>query len=301
MFTPMTSKAGYIGRFAPSPSGPLHFGSLIAAVASYVDARANHGHWLLRMEDLDPAREPPQAAGQILSTLERFGLFWDGSVLYQSQRLTAYADALEQLQQQGLIYPCDCSRQEIRELGGVYNNHCRQRPLAAVAHGALRVCVDDFTISFDDRIQGLSHQHLLHECGDFVVLRKDGLFAYQLAVVVDDGFQGVTDIVRGSDLLDSTPRQLYLQQSLGYPRPRYAHVPVAANQAGQKLSKQHFARPLDTGAPSRQLIMALAFLGQAPIVNLEHESVQNILQWAVDHWDIQAVPKLANIQHEDID
>ncbi|MES3007741.1 MAG: tRNA glutamyl-Q(34) synthetase GluQRS [Pseudomonadota bacterium] len=290
----MSPKADYIGRFAPSPSGPLHFGSLVAALASYLDARSAQGQWLLRMEDLDPAREPPAAAGQILSTLELFGLYWDGPVVYQSKRLEAYADALANLQSRDLIYSCDCSRQQIQAIGGVYDNRCRRRGLPPTA-GALRVIVPDDSCRFLDAIQGAQQQHLLRECGDFVLRRKDGLFAYQLAVVVDDAWQNITHIVRGSDLLDSTPRQLYLQRLLGYPTPQYAHIPVAVNDSGQKLSKQHFAAPLDLQHPNVQLLAALRFLGQNPSPDLTRASPAELLAWGVMHWDIQAVPKLATI------
>ena len=294
----MSTKADYIGRFAPSPSGPLHFGSLVAALASYLDARSAHGQWLLRMEDLDPARETPEAARQILSTLEAFGLHWDGSVLYQNQRLGAYADALADLQGRELIYSCDCSRLQIQAMGGVYDNRCRLRHLRPTA-GALRVVVPNQTFDLVDVIQGPQQQNLLYECGDFVLRRKDGLFAYQLAVVVDDAFQNITHIVRGSDLLDSTPRQLYLQSLLGFPRPRYAHIPVAVNSSGQKLSKQHFAAPLDLQRPTAQLLSALQFLGQLPATDPDpHLAVATpaeLLTWGTTHWDIQAVPKLATI------
>tara|TARA_R110002049_G_scaffold58547_8_gene159089 strand:+ start:1564 stop:2454 length:891 start_codon:yes stop_codon:yes gene_type:complete len=296
----MKSKADYIGRFAPSPSGPLHFGSLIAALASYLDARAHHGQWLLRMEDLDPSREPPQAAGQILEALEAFGLHWDGPVLYQSSRLPAYRDALQRLQQEGLIYACDCTRQQIQGLGGVYDNRCRDRK-DVPQDCALRVKVADRTIHFRDEIQGATQQQLLRECGDFVLLRKDGLFAYQLAVVVDDAFQNISCIVRGSDLLDSTPRQIYLQQCLGFETPQYAHFPVAVNEDNQKLSKQHFAAPLDHKTPLPALLRALKFLGQPLSEELAEGDIANVLQWAIAHWDIQAVPKLANIRLESID
>lgn len=296
----MKSKADYIGRFAPSPSGPLHFGSLIAALASYLDARAHHGQWLLRMEDLDPGREPPQAAGQILEALEAFGLHWDGQVLYQSSRLPAYRDALHRLQQEGLIYACDCTRQQIQGLGGVYDNRCRDRK-DVPQECALRVKVADRSIHFEDEIQGATQQQLLRECGDFVLLRKDGLFAYQLAVVVDDAFQNISSIVRGSDLLDSTPRQIYLQQCLGFETPQYAHFPVAVNEDEQKLSKQHFAAPLDYKTPLPALLRALKFLGQPVSKELAEGDIASVLQWAIAHWDIQAVPKLANIRLESID
>lgn len=291
----MRKNTGYIGRFAPSPSGPLHFGSLVAALASYLDARHHQGQWLLRMEDLDPAREPPEAAGQILRALEHHGLHWDGPVLYQSQRLDAYAEALKALDSQKRLFACTCSRQQVQAEGGVYDGRCRNRKLPR-AGAALRVRVDDTCVTFEDRIQGPQQQALLKECGDFVLLRKDGLFAYQLAVVVDDAEQGITDIVRGSDLLDSSARQMFLQSLLQLPIPRYAHIPVAVNAQGHKLSKQHFARPLDLARVVPALMQALAFLGQRPDASLASGSAHDLLQWGVEHWDIQAVPKLANIR-----
>lgn len=290
----MNSKANYIGRFAPSPSGPLNFGYLVAALASYLDARAHGGNWLLRMEDLDPAREPPEAASQILRALELFGLHWDGPVLYQSQRLDAYTDAFDTLRARGLVYACDCSRQQIQAIGGVYDNRCRSRT-PPLREGSWRLQVDGI-IGFADLIQGEQSQNLLLECGDFTLLRKDGLFAYQLAVVVDDGYQRITDIVRGWDLLESTPRQIYLQQLLGLPTPQYAHIPVAVNDEGQKLSKQHFAAPLPVDRPARELTRALAFLGQKPEAGLQDASASEVLTWATQRWDIQAVSKLANIR-----
>lgn len=286
----------YIGRFAPSPSGALHFGSLLAALASFLDARAKNGIWLLRMEDLDPAREPAGAADQILSTLELSGLHWDGPVIYQSQRLDAYAEALTILQDKGIIYPCDCSRQRVRALGGVYDNQCRSRSQPPAGSSALRIRVPDTDYHFTDQIQDDYRQALAREVGDFVLRRRDGLFAYQLAVVVDDAWQGVTDIVRGHDLLDSTPRQLYLQQQLAYATPRYAHIPVAVNAQGQKLSKQHFAKPLTRENMPQQMSNALQFLGHTLPAELRKDPPDIQLKWAIAHWDIQRVPKLANIQ-----
>lgn len=284
-----------VGRFAPSPSGALHFGSLLAALASYLDVRSRNGRWLLRMEDLDPAREPPGAADQILTTLEDLALYWDGPVLYQSTRLEAYDAALEELQKQNLTYQCDCPRQRIRALGGVYDNLCRHRVSPPPGSSALRIKVTDAPFALDDRIQGRFEQQLLRECGDFVLRRRDRLIAYQLAVVVDDEWQEVTDVVRGYDLLDSTPRQIFLQQCLGYRTPDYAHIPVAANAQGQKLSKQHFARPLDLSNASLHMYEALRFLGQQPPGILQKAPPAEQLQWAIPNWDVQRVPKLATI------
>src|SRR5690606_29460161 len=232
--------------------------------------------------------EPPEAATQILQALELFGLHWDGAVLYQSQRLDAYAEAFDDLRRRGLVYACDCSRQQIQAMGGVYDNRCRNRT-PPLAEGAWRLQIGG-SIHFTDAIQGAQNQNLVQECGDFTLLRKDGLFAYQLAVVVDDGFQHITDVVRGWDLLESTARQIYLQRLLGLATPRYAHVPIAINREGQKLSKQHFAAPLPTDRPARELTHALRFLGQQPEPGLERASITEVLSWATPRWDIQAVP-----------
>jgi glutamyl-Q tRNA(Asp) synthetase len=254
----------YAGRFAPSPSGPLHFGSLVAALASWLDARAARGRWLLRIEDLDTPRTQPGAADDILRTLERLGLHWDGEVVYQSRRTGLYRDALERLRDQ--TYWCGCSRREIADssLGlaadgaQIYPGTCRAGAAPGKTPRALRLKVAG-AVEFLDRVQGRQAQLLERDVGDFVLERADGQFAYQLAVVVDDAAQGITDVVRGADLLDSTPRQVYLQQLLGYPTPRYLHVPAAVNAAGEKLSKQ-------TGACAvggrQDLRRALAFLDQ---------------------------------------
>jgi glutamyl-Q tRNA(Asp) synthetase len=287
--------ATYVGRFAPSPTGALHFGSLLAALASFLDARANQGRWLLRMEDLDPAREPPGAAQQILDTLSDFGLHWDGPVVYQSQRIDAYQQVLHTLTERNLVYRCDCSRQRVRAMNSIYDNQCRTRESLPESAYAIRLKLPDVSIGFEDRIQGHYQQQLTHDCGDIVLCRRDGLIAYQLAVVVDDAWQGITDIVRGYDLLDSTPRQIALQQMLSYPQPRYAHIPVASNQQGQKLSKQHFAKALDGRDARQYLHEALRFLRQDLPPDSNRETPASQLQRAIERWDIQRVPKLANI------
>ncbi|MDP2128114.1 MAG: tRNA glutamyl-Q(34) synthetase GluQRS [Pseudohongiella sp.] len=287
--------AGYVGRFAPSPTGALHFGSLLAALASYLDARANQGRWIVRMEDLDPAREPPGAAQQILDTLSDFGLHWDGPVVYQSQRIDIYQQVLRSLIEQNLVYRCDCSRQRVRAMNSVYDNQCRDRQTPPESGYALRLKLPDISVSFDDRIQGRYQQQLTRECGDIVLCRRDGLIAYQLAVVVDDAWQGITDIVRGHDLLDSTPRQIALQQILLHPQPRYAHIPVASNQQGQKLSKQHFAKALDGRDAKQHIHEALRFLRQDIPAGSNRETPASQLQRAIERWDIQRIPKLANI------
>ncbi|MES1258494.1 MAG: tRNA glutamyl-Q(34) synthetase GluQRS, partial [Acidobacteriota bacterium] len=220
----------YRGRFAPSPTGPLHFGSLVAAVASYLDARAQGGAWIVRMEDVDLPRCVPGSDRDILGTLEAFGFEWDGPVMYQSERAGAYREAFDKLVRDGMAYPCSCSRKEAGS--PVYPGTCRAGVRDTNKPLAWRVRVDDRTVAFKDRWAGSRHQSLADDAGDFVILRADGLFAYQLAVVVDDAAQGITDVVRGADLLDATPRQIWLQRLLGYSEPRYLHVPVATNAAG---------------------------------------------------------------------
>lgn len=290
----------YRGRFAPSPTGPLHFGSLVAAVGSYLDARQQGGEWLVRMEDIDTPRNVPGAAEQILAALERFGFEWDGPVLWQSTRLDAYAAALDCLQQRGLLYACACSRKEIADSasrpaidGGLaYPGTCRNGLPPGRAARAWRLRVDEREISFVDRVQGRIAQSLERDVGDFVLRRADGLFAYQLAVTVDDNFQGISDIVRGADLLASTPRQIWLQQLLGYAEPRYAHLPVVCNAAGEKLSKQTLAPALDLASASPQLCAALAFLGQAVPEELARTSVPEVWQWAMENWRFEAIPRM---------
>ncbi len=292
--------SSYVGRFAPSPTGPLHLGSLLAAVASYVDARANSGCWLLRMEDIDPPREPPEAADTILQQLEALALHWDGDVLYQSTRLDSYAAALSELQAKDLCFRCDCSRQRVKALGSVYDGHCRHRKDPPQSDFALRILTDDRIVKFEDMIQGVYQQQLGKDVGDFVLLRRDGRFSYQLAVVVDDAFQGITHVVRGTDLLDSTPRQIYLQELLGCSTPHYAHIPIIINEKGQKLSKQHFAPSIDPHRAGELLACCLSALGLSPPEDLSLAKPAEILTWAVQHWDIHAVPRLANIPQQQL-
>lgn len=297
-----------IGRFAPSPTGPLHFGSLLAALASYLEAKTQDGLWLVRMEDLDKPREVAGAANHILNTLEKFGLEWDGEVVYQSQRSELYQEALNQIKAKSLIYQCSCSRKEIADSynqkpaehgidGLIYPGTCRDKSSTFKPY-AERIKVKDQNISFNDAIQGKIDQNLANQIGDFVLKRADGLFAYQLAVVVDDHLQGATHIVRGADLLDSTPRQIYLQQVLGYSTPKYAHIPVASNQAGEKLSKQTLATPIDANNAPNLLINALDFLGQTPPRDLSNYKAQEILAWAMQHWALDKIPKQRSIIFE---
>jgi glutamyl-Q tRNA(Asp) synthetase len=288
----------YIGRFAPTPTGPLHFGSLIAAVASYCDARAAGGQWLLRMEDIDPPREMPGAADRILQQLEAYGFEWDGEVLYQSTRLPAYHAAIAQLQEQQQIFWCRCSRADIArqhaESGSstgrsVYPGNCR-RFTSARADCALRLRVSEGEVMFTDRVFGAQSEDVAKEVGDFVLLRRDGLFAYQLAVVVDDAFQGITDVVRGADLLDNTARQIVLQKMLGRPTPRYMHLPLALHADGSKLSKQTFATEIPIPADGHLVWQALTFLGQKPPSELHHEKPAQLLAWGTQHWQPEKIP-----------
>lgn len=286
----------YIGRFAPSPTGPLHFGSLVAAVASYCEAKTHHGKWLLRMEDLDKPREVKGAANTILKQLVAFGFEWDDAIVYQSQRSELYAEALALLKNQQLVYPCTCTRKEIADSsthigieGAVYPGTCLSHALKENTAMAWRMKTPNQALCFNDAVQGKVCQNLHQDIGDFILKRADGLFAYQLAVVVDDAAQGITHIVRGADLLDSTPRQIYLQQMLHYQTPHYAHLPVACNAAGEKLSKQTLAAPINTENAAYHLFQSLQFLGQSPPSSLQFETHQNIWQWAISHWQLAKV------------
>lgn len=281
----------YVGRLAPSPTGPLHFGSLLAAVASYCDARAAGGRWLVRMEDIDPPREMLGAAAGILRTLEHYGLLWDGEVRYQSQRSEAYLAAIEQLRRQGEVFWCTCSRSQLARLGnGLYPGTCRAHT-APRPDAAIRLQVEPGLSAWQDRLFGPQSEEVAATVGDFVIQRRDHLFAYQLAVVVDDADQGITDIVRGADLLDNTARQIYLQQRLGVPTPRYAHLPLAVNADGEKLSKQTFAAPLRDERPEPLLWLALQTLGQQPPPELQTAPVAEQLAWAVSRWRLEAIPR----------
>ncbi len=287
----------YIGRFAPSPTGPLHMGSLVAAVASYLQAKSHQGKWLLRIEDLDPPREIKGAADNIIRTLEQFGFEWDDEICYQSKRSELYEEILQQLNVQGHIYSCACSRTDIHATGSMtafgvrYAGTCR----AGIARGksarSIRLMVTDTSIFFADKIQGNYQQNLHQDIGDFVVRRADGQTAYQLAVVIDDAAQGITEIVRGSDLLDSTPRQIFLQQLLDYTTPQYAHIPVIVNRQGEKLSKQTRATAIDTDSAGAALVHALCYLQQQPPRSLRHATVGEIWDWAREHWQLQHVAR----------
>lgn len=284
----------YRGRFAPSPTGPLHFGSLIAAMASYADARAHHGAWLVRLEDLDPPREQLGAADAILRTLAHYGFEWDVEVVYQSARAARYEEGLQRLLEHGLLFACRCARRDLAQapLGAsgerVYPGTCRDKELVATADSALRVAVPDIEVDFTDLLQGPQRQSLARAVGDFVVKRADGLYAYQLAVVIDDAAQGITHIVRGSDLLTSTPRQIWLQRVLGFATPEYLHIPVAINKHGEKLSKQTRARSLPAD-PMPALRAAWRFLDQVDVPR-EIATPHAFWQWAARAWSRPRLP-----------
>ena len=289
----------YIGRFAPSPTGALHAGSLLAAVGSYLDARAHQGKWLLRIEDIDTPRVMPGSTTQILKTLEAFGLLWDETETFQSQNTERYQNALTQLQQNDLVFPCICSRKQIQQSshlgidGYIYPGTCRNKTHTNLTQAhAWRLKTPDRIFTFHDRIAGIQQQNLAREIGDFVLKRADGLWAYQLAVVVDDAASQITHIVRGNDLLVSTARQIYLQQCLGYPEPVYAHLPILVNAAGQKLSKQTLAPAVNTQSIIAVLKQTLTHLSLCP--PQEIDQISDLLQWAINNWQIDT------IRHSDI-
>ncbi len=297
-----TAHPGYIGRFAPSPTGPLHFGSLVSALASYLDAKAHGGHWLVRMEDLDPPREQAGAASTILRSLEEHGLHWDGDVIYQSQRSQAYQACLDALLQAGLAYPCTCSRQDLASMGGTYNGRCRTHSPAPGQICSLRLKLYDLpgrddaeVIQFDDLIQGMQLQNLRTQAGDQILKRRDGFFAYQLAVVVDDIAQGITHIIRGSDLLEVTGRQLFFFKLLEAPLPQFGHVPLAIQANGQKLSKQNHAKAIEGKFASRNLWRGLEFLGQNPPAALADSSTHEVLDWGLHHWQRNSISGLSHL------
>jgi glutamyl-Q tRNA(Asp) synthetase len=290
--------SAYRGRFAPTPSGPLHFGSLVAAVGSYLDARSAGGEWLLRIDDVDTPRVAPGATDAILRCLEACGLEWDGEVAWQSRRGAAYAEAVERLRATGLVYPCDCSRKDVEAAGipgiegPVYPGTCRNRTHIDGAH-ALRVRTDDAPVGFDDFLQGRVSQRLESEVGDFVLRRADGIYGYHLACAVDDAAQGVTHVVRGADLLASTPRQIYLQRLLGLPQPHYLHLPIALDGNGAKLAKQTLAPAVDIRDPAPALAQALAFLGQPVAPDLGKADARALVTWAIGCWQRDRLPRAA--------
>ena len=282
--------SGYRGRFAPSPTGPLHFGSLIAAVASYLDARRHHGHWLVRIDDLDTQRSDVDISAGILRDLESYGMYWDEEVVYQSARTALYRDALRTLEDRKAVFGCACSRKSIP--GGIYPGTCRNGiPIGKLAR-SVRMRTERTPVSLTDVVLGPYAQNLEKEVGDFVIRRADGMIAYHLATVYDDAHQGITHVVRGADLLASTPRQIYLQRHLDLPTPSYAHLPVALGAQGEKLSKQTHAAPIRVMAKEPTLHAALTFLGQHPPAALRKQAIDEQWSWACEHWQLERVPKV---------
>ncbi|MFT5758078.1 MAG: glutamyl-Q tRNA(Asp) synthetase [Alteromonadaceae bacterium] len=288
---PLTS---YRGRFAPSPSGLLHFGSLVTALASYLDAKHQNGTWLVRIEDIDPPREQQGATSHILKTLEAYGMFWDEDVLYQSQQTALYHDVLYHLAEQKLSYRCNCTRADIKALGGVYQAHCKNLAVAD-KHSSVRLINTIATHQYTDLIQGNVSCHQAQAAEDFIIYRKDGLFAYQLAVVVDDIHQGISHIIRGCDLLEPTARQLSFFKIIKAQSPHYGHVPLVVTHEGYKLSKQNKAPAINIKKPQPSLIQALDFLGQDPPQELLSYPLEEIMQWAITHWSIDKIAKKTQI------
>ncbi|OAI01958.1 glutamyl-Q tRNA(Asp) ligase [Methylomonas methanica] len=289
----MPKSAPYIGRFAPSPTGPLHLGSLYTALASYLDARQHKGLWLLRIDDLDTPRNMPGASDDILNCLQSFGLHWDGEVDYQSQHLDQYEQTLVELQNRHALYPCTCSRSLLANSPLIYPGYCRAKAQSTDKPHALRVKTADILIHFIDALQGDITQNLASEHGDFIVKRKDGIIAYQLACVVDDQRQKVNRVVRGYDLLDSTPKQQYLQHLLGYSSPLYMHIPLIVDREGNKLSKQTRAEAVSPNQAGPTLFLLLTLLKQNPPPDLRLAAIDSILEWAIEHWQTE---RLTNTQ-----
>ena len=293
-----TANQKYIVRFALSPTGPVHFGTLVAAVGSYLQAQTNNGEWLLRIDYVDTTRKVEGADVDIIRTLEAFGFQWSGDILYQTQMTSAYEIALKQLIEQSLVFPCLCSRKQLAESEGgmIYPGTCRSRRLPESEEHSLRLIAEDITITFDDIVMGKQTQNIKTDCGDFIIKRRDGLFAYQLAVVVDDAIQGITEVVRGTDLLDSTPRQIYLQHLLGYPTPAYCHLPLAVDAAGNKISKSEGKSKIEIIHREELLISTLDFLGQQVPDALSGSGIEDIWRWATDNWDVTKIPTSKSIQ-----
>lgn len=288
------SRQPYVGRFAPSPSGALHFGSLIAALGSYLRAQSQQGKWLIRIEDIDPPREVKGAADDILRTLEAYGFEWDDAPLYQSQRTEAYQAHIDALLAQDKAYFCQCSRKQIQAMGGVYDGRCHRLPAAqALKMGAVRIVNTARVQEFDDNLMGHIKVDSHFAAEDFIIKRSDGLYAYQLAVVLDDAYQGITEVVRGCDLIEASCRQLSLYQNFGLTAPQWLHLPLACISKGFKLSKQNHAQAIDTQNPQASLNAALVFLGQAPVEN--QTNVAQMLAQAVIQFQLSAIPQQSEI------
>ncbi|CCN85661.1 putative glutamyl-queuosine tRNA(Asp) synthetase [Vibrio nigripulchritudo SFn27] len=288
----MTKNSTYKGRFAPTPSGKLHFGSLVTAVASYLDARSKSGYWSIRMDDLDRDRVVNGSSDSILKTLEKYGFQWDGEVIYQSRNHQEYAYYINLMKANGYIYPCKCSRKAIQSrckksnIGAIYDRHCKPLVFADEKGTSLRVSTFG-DINFTDVIMGNHSVNLTTQTGDFIVKRSDGVYSYNLATVVDDHNLGVTDIVRGGDLHNVTFSQIYLYQILNLDIPTYAHVPLVLDKQGLKLSKSSKAQCIESLEPTKILLQALTFLGQNIPKDIESESLSTIWSWAICNWDLK--------------
>lgn len=285
--------SGYVGRFAPTPSGPLHFGSLLTAVASYLDARASGGSWKLRIDDLDTPRVAQGATKKILDSLLAHGLDWDGDIAFQSDHIERYRSALHYLEDQALCFRCVCSRKHLKGID-IYPGTCRDRTFSLDTKAAIRIRAPEVEFGFYDSIQGHYQELLSQSVGDFIIARRDGFMAYQLAVVVDDDEMAITHVVRGADLMDNTPRQLFLMNCLRISSPQYLHVPVVTEQSGVKLSKHTQSTAIDNRYPLQNLSSALDLLGQEPP---RIRSIGALLDWAVSHWRRKSIPQIQKIEN----
>jgi glutamyl-Q tRNA(Asp) synthetase len=298
-------KPSYIGRFAPSPTGPLHLGSLSTALAGYLQARSQQGQWLLRIDDLDTPRNAPGAADSILATLDTYGLHWDAEADYQSRHLPEYEHRLQQLQQDGLAYPCTCTRKSLTALhseptADIYPGLCRNRRHPATSPYSLRIKTDPRLVAFEDQLQGMISHRLAEQHGDFIIKRRDQIIAYQFAVVVDDARQGITEVVRGFDLFQETPKQIFLQQILGFSSPGYMHVPVIVDRDGRKLSKQTLAEAVGLTEPETVLFQLLVLLRQNPPPELKRAPPTELLDWAISHWNPEPLRNSRTIRPENL-
>lgn len=287
------AESDYIGRFAPTPSGPLHFGSVIAALGSYLQAKYHKGKWLVRIEDIDQPRVRFGADKLILEQLEKLGLHWDGEIVYQNTRLELYENALKKLKSLNYCFPCTCSRKETANKP--YPGTCRNGIKNKKKNQSIRLKTNGEEIAFADLLQGTYAQILEKEIGDFVIKRTDGLFAYHLAVVIDDAEQNITEIVRGVDLIDSTPRQIYLQKLLKLETPNYFHLPIAIDESGNKISKQADAKAINSNTATKTLFHALEFLGQLPPIEANDSDKESLIKWAIQNWNINSLPRKKEI------
>jgi len=285
----------YRGRFAPTPSGPLHFGSIVTALGSYLDAKSNKGKWFVRIDDIDQSRKKFNADKIILNQLKQLGLIWDEPVVYQTQQINLYEIALKNLKNLKCVFPCDCPRNKIKNL--VYPGTCRNKIAILNSNHSIRIRIDNSKISVADRLQGFYTQSIESEIGDFIIKRADGHFAYHLATVIDDNDQNITNIVRGFDLLESTPRQIFLQKKLGYKLPAYLHLPIVIDSTGKKISKADGNTASLLSNPAMILVNALRFLGHYPPDEMENANIKAILDWSIENWNIELLPKKGKINH----